>query len=130
MVDGVAEVDVASHPHTDEPPRTRRIHQGLLLIGGADERGVAAILLDGLAIGRTELHVAGAQQVFQHDLLAVGGLVELVEVDDGKRGQCDIQVELVLEVQLVVVVVAQFRRQDDLAETGLSATLTAYQQRR
>ena len=75
VVDGVAEIDVASHADADESTRTCGIHQGLLLIGGTYERGVAAILLDGFAVRRTELHVARAQQIFQYDLLTVGGLV-------------------------------------------------------
>ena len=110
MVDVVCKVDVlaAWDAHADESALTRRIHQRLHLVGGADERGVAAILFDGLAVGRTELHVARRQQVFQHNLLRVGGLVELVDIDQGEGGQGDIQVKLVLEVDLVVVVVAQF----------------------
>ena len=55
--------------------------QQLHLVGGADERGVATILLDGLTVWRTELHVARRQEVFQHDLLQVRGLVKLVDVD-------------------------------------------------
>ena len=55
--------------------------QQLHLVGGAEERGVATILLDGLTVWRTELHVARRQEVFQHDLLQVRGLVKLVDVD-------------------------------------------------
>ena len=132
MVEIIRKVDVLTcrNTHTDEPSRTRGIHQWLLLIGGADERGIASILLDGLTVGRAELHVARRQQVLQHNLLRVGGLVELVDVDERKRRQRDVQVELVLEVQLVVVVVAQFWGQQNLAESRLATTLPTNQQRR
>ena len=62
-------------------------------------------------------------------MLRVGGLVELIDVDECKRGQCDVQVELVLEINLVVVIVAQFGRQQDFAESRLATPLTTYQQR-
>ena len=55
--------------------------QQLHLVGGADERGIAPVLLDGLAVRRTELHIARRQQVLQHNLLQVRGLVKLVDVD-------------------------------------------------
>jgi len=56
-------------------------HQQLHLVGGADERGVATILLNGLTVWRTELHIARRQQVLQHNLLRIRGLVKLVDVD-------------------------------------------------
>ena len=132
MVKIILEVDVlvVGDAHADETARTSGIHQGLLLVRGANERGVSAELLDGLAIGRTELHLCRRQQVLQHDLLRGSGLIKLVDIDHRKHRQCDIQVKLVLEVDLVVIVIAQFWRQDDLAETRLSATLTTNQQRR
>ena len=55
--------------------------------------------------------------------LAMIELVGEVDVDERKRGQRDVQVKLVLEVQLVVVIVAQFRRQQDLAEARLATPL-------
>ena len=130
MVQVVLEVDVASNAHTDEAPRTRGIHQWLLLVRGTDERGVTAIQLDGLAIRRTELHVGRRQQILQHNLLRRAGLVELIDVDQRKRGERDVQVELILEVDLVIIVVAQFGRQQDLAEARLATPLAANQQRR
>ena len=86
MVQRVVEVDAApvGYVHTDEAAASRGVRQGLLLVGGANERGVAAIELDGLAIGRTELHVGRRQQVLQHNLLRRGGLVELVDIDECK----------------------------------------------
>jgi len=50
-------------------------------------------------------------------------LVGEVDVDERKRGQRDVQVKLVLKVQPVVVIVAQFRRQQDLAEARLATPL-------
>ena len=38
----------------------------------------------GLAVGWTILQIGGGNQVFQHNLLALGDLVELVEVDERK----------------------------------------------
>ena len=57
MIEVVIEIDVARHADAGETPRTRGIDEGLLLVGGADERGIAAILLDGLAVRRTELDI-------------------------------------------------------------------------
>ena len=59
MVEVVRIVDVLSYgnTHADKPSRTRRVHQRLHLVGGADKRGVATVLLDGLAVWRTEFHV-------------------------------------------------------------------------
>ena len=58
VVEVVFEIDVSCHTHTNETARTGWVNEGLHLIGGADERGVTAILLDGLAIRRSELHIA------------------------------------------------------------------------
>ena len=131
MVQVVCEIDVLAsrNAHADESTRTCGVYQRLRLVGGTNERGIATILLDGLAIRRTELHVARRQQIFQYDLLSISGLVKLVDIDERKRGQRDVQVKLVLEVQFVIIVVAQFWRQQNLAETRLSTTLPTYQQR-
>ena len=59
------------------------------------------------------------------NLLRICRLVELVDIDERERSEGDVQVELVLEVQLVVVVITQFWRQQNLAETRLATTLTA-----
>ena len=130
MVDRILKVDVLAvgDAHADKATASRGIHQRLLLVRGADERCIAAELLDGLAVGRTELHFCRRQQVLQYDLLRIRCLVELVDVDQRKHRQRDIQVELVLEVDFVVIVVSQLWRQNDLAEARLSTTLTAYQQ--
>ena len=129
VVQGVLEVDDVGHLHADEAARAGGVGEGFLLVGGAYERGVASVLLVGLAVGWAELHVGRRQQVFQEHLLAGGGLVELVDVDERKRGEAEVQVGLVLEVDTVVVVVAQFLGQQDAAEAGLAAALTAYEQR-
>ena len=62
--------------------------------------------------------------------MRIRGLVELIDVDQRKHREGDVQVELVLKIDLVVVIVAQFWWQNDLAETRLSAALTTNQQRR
>ena len=80
MVQIVLEINVAIYTDTDETARASRIDKGFQLVGGAYERGVATILLDGLAVWRTELHVARRQEIFQHYLLRIGGLVELVDI--------------------------------------------------
>ena len=84
-------------------------------------------MLHGLAVGRPELDVGRRQQVFQQHLLALRHLVELVDVDQRKRRQSEVQVCLVPERDAVVVVVAQLLRQQDAAETGLATALAAYQ---
>ena len=127
MVEIVLEIDVSCDAHTDETTRTCWVNEGLHLVGCADERGIATELLDGLAVRRAELHIARRQKILQDNLLRAGSLVELVDIDERKRSKGDVKVELVLEVDLVVVVVAQFWWQQNLAETCLPAALTANQ---
>ena len=120
------EVDVALDGDANEPSATRRVCQRHRLVGGANERGVAAMTGIGCAVGRTVLQVARRHEVLQHDLLPLGDLVELIEVDQRKRGQPEVQVVLVLEIDAVVVVFALVSRQQDPTETRLAATLPAY----
>ena len=98
MIEIVLEIDMTRHTDTDETTRTRGIDKRLQLVSSADKRGITAIEFDGLAVRRTELDIARRQQIFQHNLLRRGSLVELIDIDEGKRGEGDIQVELVLEV--------------------------------
>ena len=110
VVEIVGKVDilVLGDAHTHKTARTCGVNQRLLLVGGAYQGGIAADQLDGLAVGRTEFYVGRRQQIFQYDLLCVGCLVKLIDIDQGKGGECDVQVELILEVQLVIVVIPQF----------------------
>ena len=55
VVHVVLEVDHARSLHADEAARAGGIGERLHLVGGTDERGVAAVLLNGLAIGRAKL---------------------------------------------------------------------------
>ncbi len=57
------------------------------------------------------------------------GLIEFVNIYQCKRSQRDVQIELVFEINLVVVVVAQFLGQQYLAESRLATPLSSYQQR-
>ena len=126
MVDGVAEVDVARYLYTDETAAACGVCQWLGLVGGSDERGIAAILSDGFAVGGTELDVGGGQQILQQHLLALGGLVELVDIDQCERCQAQAQVGLILERDAVVIVVAQLTGQQYAAEAGLATALATY----
>ena len=58
----------------------------------------------GLAVRWAIFQIGGRYEILQHDLLALGDLVKLIEVDQRKRGQTQVQVVLVLEVDAVVVV--------------------------
>ena len=49
-------------------------------------------------------------------MLALCYLVKLIEVDKGEGGETEVQVALVLEVDAVVVIVAQFLGQQYSAE--------------
>ena len=80
----------------------------------------------GLAVWRTILQVGGRHEILQHDLLPLGDFVELVEVDQGKRGQAQVQVMLVLEVYPVVIVVPLVPGQQNPAKAGLTAALATY----
>ena len=92
MVQVVCEVDVLAsrNAHADEAAGASRINQRLQLISGTDERGIAPVLLDGLAVRRTELHIARRQQVLQHNLLRIWRLVELVDIDERERSEGDV----------------------------------------
>ena len=79
-----------------------------------------------LAVWRTILQIGGRNEVLQDDLLALGNLVELVEVDERKGSQSQIQVVLVLEIDAVVVIFTLVSGQQDATERGLSATLPSY----
>ena len=79
----------------------------------------------GLAVGWAVLEVGGGDKVFQHNLLSLCNLVELVEVDEGETGEPEVQVAFVLEVDAVVVILAKLPRQQDSAEGGLAAPLSA-----
>lgn len=59
----VGEVNVARDVYADEATGAGGIGKGLGLIGGANERGIAPILLVGLTVWRTELHISGGEQV-------------------------------------------------------------------
>ena len=122
----VGEVDVARDVHADEASGTRGICKGLGLVGGTNERGIATVLLIGLAVWRTELHIGCGEQVFQEDLLTGGGLIELVDIDECKAGEAEVEVSLVLEVDAIVVIVAQLRREEDPTKTGLATALSSY----
>ena len=126
VLHGCLEVDAAFHLHTDETPRPRGIHERHRIVGSANERGIAAMTGICLAVGRAVLEVGGGNEVLQHDLLTLRYLVELVEIDERERGQSQVQVALVLEVDAVIVVFALIPRQQDTAETRLAAALTAY----
>ena len=125
VLDGRGEVDVALDVDADEASAAAGVGQGHTLVGGADERRIAAVAGIGFAVGRAVLEVGGGDEVLQHNLLALGYLVELVEVDEGEAGQAEVQVALVLEVDAVVVVLALLPGQEDSAEGSLAATLSA-----
>ena len=63
--------------------------------------------------------------MLQQRLLTLRERIELVDVDKRKRGQSEVDGGIVLEIDLVIIVVAQLLRQDDTAEGGLSAALIA-----
>ena len=129
MVQGVVIIDVSRHSHAYETSAARRVGQRFPLVRRADKRGVAAILLDCLAVRRPELHVGRREQILQHHLLSLCRLVKLIDVYQSERSQRDVQVKLILEVYLVVIIVAQLRRHQYLAESRLSASLLSYEQR-
>ena len=83
----------------------------------------------GLAVGWTVFQLGSREQIFQHNLLALGNLVELVQIDESEAGQSEVEVTLVLEVDAVVVVVHQFSGHQDATEARLATALPAYQQR-
>ena len=84
MLEIIGKVYQVCHLHTDETTRTRGIRERLGLVGGADERGIAAVLFISLAVRRAELHVSRREQILQQDLLPGCRLVKLVDVDQRK----------------------------------------------
>ena len=83
----------------------------------------------GLAVGWAILQIGGRDKIFQYDLLALGDLVELVEIDQREGGQSQVQVVLVLEVDAVVVILTLVPGQQDATERGLATALTTYKNR-
>ena len=79
-----------------------------------------------LAVGWAILQVRSRYEILQYNLLALGDLIELVEVDESKRRQTEVQVCLVLEVDAVVIVFALVPGQQDTAELGLATALPSY----
>ena len=67
--------------------------------------------------------------MLQQRLLTLRERIELVDVDKCKRGESEVDGRIVLEIDLVVIVVAQFLGQDDAAEGGLAAALVADEHR-
>lgn len=51
VIEGRLEIDVAVNADADEAARAGGVGQRVLLVGGGDERGVAAVLLIGFAVG-------------------------------------------------------------------------------
>ena len=84
------------------------------------------MLLVCLAVGWAVFQVGSRHEVLQDDLLSLGNLVELVEVDECEGGEAEVQVGLVLEVDAVVVVFALFTRQQDAALRGLATPLPSH----
>ena len=60
VVDGGAEVDVAGDRHADEAACSAGVCERHRLVGGAYERGEAAVLRIGLAVGWTVFQVGSA----------------------------------------------------------------------
>ena len=92
VIDGCLEIDVAVDVHTDETACAGGVGEWHLLVGGADERCVTAVTLVGLAVGRTIVQFGCRDEILQHNLLPLGNLVELVEIDERKRGETEVQV--------------------------------------
>ena len=80
----------------------------------------------GRTVRRTVFQVGGGYEIFQHNLLALGYLVKLIEVDKGERRQTQVQVMFVLEVDAVIIVFAHVPGKQYPAETRLAAALTTY----
>ena len=120
------EVDVSLSNHTDETARAAGVNEWCLVVGGANERRIATMAAIGLAVWWAVFQIGCRHEVFQHNLLALGNLVKLVEVDKCKRRQSEVQVRLVLEVDAVVVIFALVARQQDATERRLAAALATY----
>ena len=126
IVNRCLKIDVTLHVHTDKPSAATGIRQWRAFVCGADERSITTMTRKGPAIGWAILQIRGRYEIFQHNLLALGDLVELVEIDEGKRGQTQVQVVFVLEVDAVVVVFTLISGQQETTERGLATALSSY----
>ena len=87
VVDRGGSIDGTGDAHAEEAARAGGIAEGLQVVGGGDEAGIAATTGDGLAIGLTELHVALRQELLELRLSAKGDSIELVDVDEGEGAE-------------------------------------------
>ena len=62
-------------------------------------------------------------------MLATAELIELIDIDECTGGESEGQSGLTLQVQVLGIIGAELRRQQDTAETGLTGTLVAGEQR-
>ena len=128
VVDGGEEVDGAGDVHTEITAGTGGVHQGAAVVGGSDKRGEATALLDMGGVGEAHIDLVLRDEELQQGMLRAAGLVELVDVDQGARGEGQGQRGLALQVQVLGIIGAEYGRQQDAAETGLAGTLVTREQ--
>ena len=129
IVDGCLKINITLHTYTDKPSATAWIGQRGTLIRRTDKRGIAAMTRIGLAVRWAIFQIGGRYEILQHDLLTLGDLIELIEIDERKRGQAQVQVVLVLEVDAVVIVLALVPGQQETTERSLATALSSYENR-
>ena len=103
MSDVVGIVDLVGID-ADEAARACWVDQRAQVIGGGDEGGKALALFEGLAIGRSELHVVLRNEVLEDGLLRLRHSIELVDVDEVIAGHRHEDVAVVLHREAVVVI--------------------------
>ena len=116
-------VDGSAGLYTHKPSATRQVGERRGVVGGADEGGIALLLLDDALIELARLHVGFLQDVFQESILALGHAVVLVQVDQGEACQCLFRLIAVGEIDTVGIVCAQLFGQDHPAERGFPVAL-------
>ena len=97
--------------------------QGMAVVGGRHEAGVAQAVLLRLAVDGASVDAALGEELLELCLLAASHLIQLVDVHEQVVGQRHLLVELVGEVHVVQEVHAQLLGQQPSAEGGLAASL-------
>ena len=81
------------------------------IVRGSYERGIAQAVFLGSSEDRATIHLTLRNGLLQHRLLTGTNGLQLVEVHQQVVGQSHLLVELVRQVKVIQVILAQMRRQ-------------------
>ena len=109
--------------NAEEASAAGGVVQGVAVVGGAHEAGVAPAVLLSVTVDGSAVDATLGEELLELCLLAASHLIQLVDVHEQVVGQRHLLVELVGEVHVVEEVHAQLLGQQQPAESGLAASL-------